>query len=149
MSSRPARRRIALQAANDLNSIIFDDELQNQDPDPIEFGRGGNPLSASNTLRGGDTATDMVGVDDLHLGRQRRQRERLPPAPDQCLGRRAPDSSRPTRARLSAAGVGGTLRVVGMNLLNFFNTFGPRNLYGRCRVARSWNAAALKRCGGI
>ena len=26
------------------------------------FGRGGNPLTASNTLRGGDTATDVVGV---------------------------------------------------------------------------------------
>jgi predicted extracellular nuclease len=51
-----------LQAANDLNRIIVDDELNNQNPDPIRFGRGGNPLSASNTLRGGDTVTGLVGV---------------------------------------------------------------------------------------
>ena len=35
---------------------------QTQNPDPIVFGRGGQPLSASNTLRGGDTATGIVGV---------------------------------------------------------------------------------------
>ena len=31
-------------------------------PIPIVFARGGQPLSASNTLRGGDTATGIVGV---------------------------------------------------------------------------------------
>ena len=53
---------MALQAQNDLNQILFDDASQAQNPDPILFGRGGQPLSASNTLRGGDTATDTVGV---------------------------------------------------------------------------------------
>ncbi|MDH3189653.1 MAG: ExeM/NucH family extracellular endonuclease, partial [Acidimicrobiia bacterium] len=52
----------ALQATNDLNRLIIDDELNNQNPDPIHFGRGGNELTASNTLRGGDTITDAVGV---------------------------------------------------------------------------------------
>src|SRR3990172_3752845 len=52
----------ALQADNNLNKIILDDTLQNQNPDPIVFARGGQPLSASNTLRGGDTATGIVGV---------------------------------------------------------------------------------------
>ena len=52
----------ALQAANNLNRIIIDDASQPQNPDPIRFGRGGPPLSASNTLRGGDTATGIVGV---------------------------------------------------------------------------------------
>src|SRR6266498_1973396 len=37
----------ALQDANDLNRIIIDDPLNNQNPDPILFGRGGQPLSAS------------------------------------------------------------------------------------------------------
>ena len=36
--------------------------LTGQNPDPILFARGGQPLSASNTLRGGDTATGIVGV---------------------------------------------------------------------------------------
>lgn len=33
----------------------MDDGANGQNPDPIVFGRGGLPLSASNTLRGGDT----------------------------------------------------------------------------------------------
>ena len=52
----------ALQAANNLNRIIIDDASQTQNPNPIVFARGGRPLSASNTLRGGDTATNIVGV---------------------------------------------------------------------------------------
>ena len=58
----PGAPALALQAANDLNQILVDDASQAQNPDPIIFGRGGNPLSASNTLRGGDTATGIVGV---------------------------------------------------------------------------------------
>jgi hypothetical protein len=58
----PGAAAQAQQAANNLNRIIVDDELNNQNPDPIKFGRNGQPLSASNTLRGGDTATGMVGV---------------------------------------------------------------------------------------
>ena len=41
----------ALQARNNLNRLIIDDDLQSQNPDPIVFARGGQPLSASNTLR--------------------------------------------------------------------------------------------------
>ncbi len=58
----PGAPALALQAANDLNQILLDDATQNQNPDPIVFGRNGSPLSASNTLRGGDTATGIVGV---------------------------------------------------------------------------------------
>ncbi|MFM8368492.1 MAG: Ig-like domain-containing protein, partial [Chloroflexota bacterium] len=46
-----------LQIDNNLSKIILDDASQSQNPDPILFARGGAPLSASNTLRGGDTAT--------------------------------------------------------------------------------------------
>jgi predicted extracellular nuclease len=58
----PGAPALALQAQNDLNQIIVDDALQNQNADPIVFGRNGSPLSASNTLRGGDTATNIIGV---------------------------------------------------------------------------------------
>ena len=37
----------AAQQANDLNQLIIDDAGQAQNPDPIVFGRGGQPLSAS------------------------------------------------------------------------------------------------------
>ena len=41
----PGAPAAALQAQNDLNQIIVDDTLQSQNPDPIVFGRCGNPLT--------------------------------------------------------------------------------------------------------
>ena len=58
----PGTPALDLQAANNLSKIILDDAENSQNPDPILFARGGQPLSASNTLRGGDTATGIVGV---------------------------------------------------------------------------------------
>ncbi len=118
----PGAPALALQAQNDLNKILLDDSTQVQDPDPILFGRGGQPLSASNTLRGGDTATGIIGVmtytwaGDSASGNAYRVR------PFDALNGYAsfePSNPRPQ----SAPAVGGTVRVVGMNLLNFFNTF--------------------------
>ncbi len=57
----PGAPALALQAQNDLNQILIDDASQAQNPDPIVFARGGLPLSASNTLRGGDTAPGSSG----------------------------------------------------------------------------------------
>ena len=113
----------AIQAANTLNRIILDDALQNQNPDPVVFARGGMPLSASNTLRGGDTATGIVGVmtytwaGNVASGNAYRVR------PQNALGGRAifdPSNPRPT----TAPAVGGALRVAGANVLNYYNTFG-------------------------
>ena len=47
--------------------IILDDGSGRQNPDPIIFGRGGNPLSASNTLRGGDEVNNITGILDERL----------------------------------------------------------------------------------
>ena len=58
----PGTAALALEASNQLGRIILDDTLQTQNPDPIVFGRGGMPLSAANTLRGGDNASGIVGV---------------------------------------------------------------------------------------
>ena len=41
--TRPRRRR---RRANNLNRLIIDDATSDQNPDPIVFGRGGQPLSA-------------------------------------------------------------------------------------------------------
>ncbi len=81
----------ALQAANALNQIILDDSNQSQNPDPIVFGRGGNPLSASNTLRGGDTATNLTGVLTYTWGREQRQPECPPHSAGDFDGRRRPE----------------------------------------------------------
>ena len=51
-----------MQAANDLNRLKIDDNLNDQNPDPILFGGGGLPLTAANPLRGGDTVTGATGV---------------------------------------------------------------------------------------
>ena len=76
----PGAPAIALQAQNDLNQILVDDATQAQNPDPIVFGRGGQPLSAENTLRGGDTTTNPVGVMTYTWGGASGQPQRLPGA---------------------------------------------------------------------
>lgn len=112
----------ALQAQNDLNKIILDDASQVQNPDPILFGRGGNPLSASNTLRGGDTAAGIIGVMTYTWAGNSASGNAYRVRPINALNGTAvfdPTNARPT----NAPNVGGTLKVVSMNLLNFFNTF--------------------------
>ncbi|MFZ5856844.1 MAG: ExeM/NucH family extracellular endonuclease [Chloroflexota bacterium] len=119
----PGAPALALQAANNLNRIIIDDALNNQNPDPILFGRGGLPLSASNTLRGGDTATGIVGVMTYTWAGNSASGNAYRVRPINALGGGVPNflpaNPRPT----SAPEVGGTLKIVGMNLLNYFNTF--------------------------
>lgn len=111
-----------LQIDNNLRKIILDDASQSQNPDPILFARGGAPLSASNTLRGGDTATNIVGVLNYtwagNSASGNAYRIRPVNAMNGYVNFEA-SNPRPT----SVPEVGGTLKVVGMNLLNFFNTF--------------------------
>ncbi len=113
----------ALQAQNNLDRIIVDDASQAQNPDPILFGRGGLPLSASNTLRGGDTAAGIVGVMTYTWAGNAASGNAYRVRPINALGGGVPDFQ-PANPRLAMAPtVGGDLRVVGMNLLNYFNTF--------------------------
>ena len=119
----PGAAAQAMQAANDLNKILFDDPLQNQNPDPILFGRGGQPLSASNTLRGGDTATGVVGVMTYTWGGNGASPNAFRVRPVGALGGGVPDFQ-PANPRPSGAPARGgdvDVRVAGMNLLNFFD----------------------------
>ncbi|RJP47315.1 MAG: ExeM/NucH family extracellular endonuclease [Anaerolineaceae bacterium] len=118
----PGAPALALQAANNLNRIIIDDALNNQNPDPILFGRGGGQLTASNTLRGGDTATGIVGIMTYTWAGNSASGNAYRVRPINALGGYVnfePTNPRPT----SVPEVGGTLKIVGMNLLNYFNTF--------------------------
>jgi len=118
----PGAPALALQAQNDLSKIILDDASQAQNPDPIVFARGGLPLSASNTLRGGDTATGIVGVLNYTWAGNSASGNAYRIRPINALDGYVnfePTNPRPT----SAPAVGGSVKVVGMNLLNFFNTF--------------------------
>lgn len=111
----------ALQEQNNLSRIIVDDALNNQNPDPILFGRGGLPLSADNTLRGGDTATGIVGVMTYTWGGNSASPNAYRVRPVNALGGFI--NFEPANPRPEAAPAPAGLRVAGMNLLNFFNTF--------------------------
>jgi predicted extracellular nuclease len=117
----PGADALALQTANNLRKIILDDASQAQNPDPILFARDGQPLSASNTLRGGDTATGVVGVMSYTWAGNAASGNAYRVRPLGALGGTFhfdAANERPT----SPPAVGGKTRVVGMNLLNFFNT---------------------------
>ena len=135
----PGAPALALQAANDLNQVIVDDASQAQNPDPILFGRGGNPLSASNTLRGGDTAAGIVGVMTYTWAGNSASPNAYRVRPINAMGGSinfVEANPRPT----SAPDVGGTTKVVGMNVLNFFNSWTacfPSGTAADCRGATS------------
>jgi predicted extracellular nuclease len=116
----PGADAAALQASNNLRKIILDDTSQAQNVDPIVFGRGGQPLSASNTLRGGDTVTGLTGVLNWTWGGNASSANayRIRPVSPSATVDFEATNPRPT----SPPAVGGDTRVVGMNLLNFFNT---------------------------
>ena len=115
----PGAAAVAQQAANDLNRIIIDDATNELYPDPILFGRGGNPLSAANTLRTGDTATGITGTLTYgwagNAASPNNWRLRV-----QGSASFLPSNARP----MAQVVVSGTLRVASFNLLNYFNTFG-------------------------
>lgn len=93
-------------------TLTIDDGKLAQNADPV-FGRNGLPLSASNTLRGGDTAvvTGVLGYGfEGWSGSADRYRVH------------ATQSSFTGAARPAApAEVGGSFKVAAMNVLNFFN----------------------------
>ncbi len=130
----PGAPALAQQAANNLNRIILDDASQAQNPDPILFGRNGQPLSASNTLRGGDTATGIVGVLNYTWAGNSASPNAYRVRPVNALGGFVNfEAANPRPA--GAPALSGRLRVAGMNLLNYFNTFDglPDNV-DNCRL---------------
>ncbi|GHC29972.1 extracelullar DNA degradation protein EddB [Kushneria pakistanensis] len=94
-------------------SIILDDASNAQNPEEILFGRGGEPLSADNTLRGGDTLANATGVLDFAHQQWRIQSDQgldfqpANPRPDQ-----------PDAQALNDA----PLKVASFNVLNYFET---------------------------
>lgn len=94
--------------------IVLDDGQTIQNPDPVILARGGNPLTASNTLRGGDTITSLTGVLDDRFGATNLGNYRLQPT--------GPVDFQPANPRPETApNVGGSLKVASFNLLNYFN----------------------------
>ncbi len=147
----PGAPAAALQAANNRNRIIIDDHLNDQNPDPILFGRGGNPLSAANPLRGGDTVTGATGVLTYgwagNAASPNNYRLRVVgdlsdtgAVPGGVVPNFAPANARPE----GAPQVGGVGKVAAFNVLNYFLTTnisgtncGPTGFPHQCRGAES------------
>lgn len=105
----------ALQAQNDRRRIVLDDGSGVQNPATILFGRGGNPVSGDNILRGGDTLAGISGILDERFGAYRVQRDTGAP----FIATNSRSSSPPF--------VSGGLRVASFNVLNYFTTIDDGN----------------------
>jgi len=122
----PGPLALAVRAANERDRIVLDDASLAQDPDPIPYARDGAPLTASNPLRAGDRVAGVAGVLGYGWGgapaspNAWRVRPAGGPAPAF-----APANPRPP----TPIHVGGRLRAAGVNLHNYFDTFGA----GACR----------------
>ncbi|MEN8218732.1 MAG: ExeM/NucH family extracellular endonuclease [Pseudomonadota bacterium] len=95
------------QAQNDLNRIIIDDGSTIRNPDPIPY--PAPKLSATHTLRCGDTVTGVTGVLSYSFGNYRMQPTSIPNFVSANPRTAIPPS------------VGGTLKVASFNVLNYFN----------------------------
>ena len=126
----PGGPALTMQAANNLDRVIVDDASQAQNPDPILFGRGGEPLTADNTLRIGDTADDVAGVMTYtwagNAASGNAWRVRPVGSLDGAVPTFEPTNPRPQQP----AEVGGSLKVASFNVLNYFNTFGNNCSFG-------------------
>ncbi|WP_208295646.1 ExeM/NucH family extracellular endonuclease [Fibrivirga algicola] len=106
-------------------TIILDDGSSVSNPDPILFGRGGQPLSAANPLRGGDEVASVTAVLDERFEGYRLQTT-------------TGVDFQPTNVRpATPPAVGGTLRVSGFNLLNYFNGDGQGGGFPTSRGANT------------
>ncbi len=114
-AAEPGAPAQAVRAANILRSIFLDDGLTNQNPDPLIHPAPG--LSASNTLRGGDTTTGLTGTL-YYLSATGEYR--IMPSEAITWNHENP---RPTDAPV----ISGTLQIVGSNTLNYFITLDNPN----------------------
>jgi len=122
----PGTAAQALQAQNLLNQILLDDGSNVQNPDPEIFPAPG--LSASNTLRSGDTVAGITGVLSYDFGAYRV----LPTAAPAFV------HSNP-RVAAPSTPAGTSLKVASFNVLNFFNGDG---LSGGFPTSRGASTAA-------
>ncbi|WP_277878197.1 ExeM/NucH family extracellular endonuclease [Leptolyngbya sp. FACHB-261] len=91
------------QSLNDRRSILLDDGSSVQNPTTIPF------LNANNTLRVGDTTTNLTGVLGYGFNNYR-----LQPTVDPDFAQTNPRTAAPDP-------VGGNVKVASFNVLNYFN----------------------------
>ncbi|WP_395726974.1 ExeM/NucH family extracellular endonuclease [Nakamurella sp.] len=116
----------ALAADNALRRITLDDGSTTQNPAVLRHPGNGEPFGLTNRFRGGDTLTGVTGVVDETFGTYRIQPT-------------APASYTPANPRPAAPpAVGGSVKVAGLNVLNYFLTLDDGTVAGRiCGPARN------------
>jgi predicted extracellular nuclease len=116
----------SIQAAADflLDKITLDDGRSVQNPDPA-IHPNGSIFDLNNLFRGGDTVANVTGVMDYNFDLYRIQ-------PTQGADY-TPVNPRPTEPEV----VGGTLKVVSMNTLNYFSTIDQGTSYWICGPAQN------------
>lgn len=115
----PGADALALEAANLLNLIRFDDLLQSQNADPIAFPAPG--LRVDNPIRGGDTTTGLGGVLTWTWGGQSASPNAWRVRPVGTAPADLPVFQTNPRP-VAAPDVGGRLRVGALNVENWFVT---------------------------
>jgi predicted extracellular nuclease len=113
----------AVLAANNRSRIILDDGDNRQNIDPTRYPQGG--LSATNTLRVGDSLPELDGVMDFRFSNYRIQPVDTVEFTFTNLRTAAP------------AAVGGNLKVASFNVLNYFNGNGLGGGFPTSRGAES------------
>ncbi|MDY6938916.1 MAG: ExeM/NucH family extracellular endonuclease [Cyanobacteriota bacterium] len=108
-------------------SILIDDGRNGQNNFPILNARGGNNLTPSNTLRGGDTVSSVTGILGFGFGNYRVQ-------PTEPINYQA-TNARPA----DAPNVGGNVTVASFNLLNYFNGDGMGGGFPTARGAETFS----------
>ncbi len=118
-----------LQDLNDRSRIDINDSATVQNPDPIIY--PSPELSATNTLRGGDTLPELTGVMNYSFGKYL-----IEPVEPITFTHSNPRTATPDS-------VGGSLQIASFNVLNYFSTIdtgadicGPNSDQG-CRGADS------------
>jgi predicted extracellular nuclease len=96
-------------------TIILDDGTTRQNPDPIRYSATGSELTANDTLRVGDTVSEVTGVLTYSFnGWSRTDAYRVHPTEPVELVASNPRPRTPPQ-------VGGSVQVASFNVLNFFN----------------------------
>ena len=129
--AEPGAPAKAVANSNALGSIILDDGLNTQNPEPVRYPEGG--LSATNTLRVGD----RVDADFRAIVSYSCAEWRLQPVDAVSFHADNPRPAAPPRAP------GSNLRVAAFNVLNFFNGDGQGGGFPTARGAD--NAEELAR----
>ncbi len=104
----PAAQALAAEQA--LRIITLDDYFSGQNPVVIPHPGNGEPFGTTNSFRGGDTVTGVVGVIDHTFGLYRIQPTEY--GAYEALNPRSAD----------APDVGGSIQVASFNVLNYFLT---------------------------